>query len=174
NWMRRTEPSTTLPMARARRVLPTPGTSSSRTWPPASRAMSESPTASSLPSSTVFMAVRAREVRCWTHSMCCAPITELVCVPSWLIDIPSIVPYGRRSGHTRFSQVPRTSPASPHLPPRRTPHLPPRRTPHPPPRQPPHSAPHFPPHGPSTFLPTSIHRDDGSPRDRRVLADLGA
>src|SRR5699024_6317420 len=65
------------------------------------------------PSSTVFMAVRAREVRCWTHSMCCAPITELVCVPSWLIDIPSIVPYGRRSGHTRFSQVPRTSPASP-------------------------------------------------------------
>src|SRR5699024_1860676 len=112
NWMRRTEPSTTLPMARARRVLPTPGTSSSRTWPPASRAMSESPTASSLPSSTVFMAVRAREVRCWTHSMCCAPITELVCVPSWLIDIPSIVPYGRHSGHTRFSQVPRAPPAS--------------------------------------------------------------
>src|SRR5699024_3051982 len=102
----------TLPMARARRVLPTPGTSSSRTWPPASRAMSEGPAASPLPSGTAFMAVRAREVRCWTHSMCCAPITELVCVPSWLIDIPSIVPYGRHSGHTRFSQVPRAPPAS--------------------------------------------------------------
>src|SRR5699024_10547091 len=157
-------------MARARRVLPTPGTSSSRTWPPASRAMSESPTASSLPSSTVFMAVRAREVRCWTHSMCCAPITELVCVPSWLIDIPSIVPYGRHSGHTRFSQVPRAPPVSP--PPSSTTESP--FGSHPPPRQPPHPAPHFPPHGPSTFLPTSIHLGDGNPRNRRVLADLGA
>src|SRR5699024_4630895 len=58
----------------------------------------------------------------------------------------------------------------PHLPPRRSPHS----APHPPPRQPPHPAPHFPPHGPSTFLPTSIHLGDGNPRDRRVLADLGA
>src|SRR5699024_10208878 len=44
--------------------------------------------------------------------MCCAPITQLVCVPSWLIDIPSIVPYARHAGHTRFSQVPRSPPAS--------------------------------------------------------------
>src|SRR5699024_12271964 len=42
-----------------------------------------------------------------------APITELVCVPSWLIDIPSIVPYARHPGPPAFSQVPRAPPVAP-------------------------------------------------------------
>src|SRR5699024_6997445 len=106
---------------------------------------------------TVFMAVRAREVRCWTHSMCCAPITELVCVPSWLIDIPSIVPYGRHSGHTRFSQVPRAPPASP----------PPSSTTESPFGSPSASTPAAPPASPLSSTPTHLFPHHIDPPRRR-------
>ncbi len=53
NWMRRHCPRTAAAIARARVVLPTPGTSSSSTWPWANIAVSASRTTSGLPSTTV-------------------------------------------------------------------------------------------------------------------------
>src|SRR6185436_8927157 len=53
NWMRRHCPRTDAARARARVVLPTPGTSSSRTCPWANSAVRASRTTSGLPSTTV-------------------------------------------------------------------------------------------------------------------------
>ena len=52
NWMRRNEQSMLAARARARSVLPTPGTSSIRTWPSASRATTASLMTSGLPRTT--------------------------------------------------------------------------------------------------------------------------
>ena len=69
NWMRRHSPFTVAAMARARVVLPTPGTSSSSTCPWAKSAVSASRTTCGLPSTTAltFSASRAaRAAKPWT------------------------------------------------------------------------------------------------------------
>jgi hypothetical protein len=60
--------STALASARASWVLPTPGTSSIKRWPSASRTVSAVEMAPSLPSITVATASRMPLARCWTSA----------------------------------------------------------------------------------------------------------
>ena len=69
NWMRRTEQSMERARALASIVLPTPGTSSIRRWPSASRAMRARRTTSVLPSMTRSMLSRILSKEAATSSM---------------------------------------------------------------------------------------------------------
>ncbi len=110
NWIRRWWHDTEAESALPRLVLPTPGTSSTSRWPPATRHVTASRMASSLPWTTrAMLATRlsnssaAREASSSTRRLAPA-ICPRASSPTWVRSMPvtSELERGRRSDHPRI------------------------------------------------------------------------